>query len=232
MVLRRSADASDVLTGGQDTVAVRVPAHPMAQQLLTAFGGAIAAPSANRFGRLSPTRAEHVRDEFGDLVRIVLDGGECTIGLESTIVSLVGERPRLLRPGHVTAEQVAAVVGPIDVGPDPSAPRVPGTLAHHYAPGTPLELVAADELEGHIDYLVRERRRLAVLARRAPYRARNGVTWINASRRPEVFAHDLYANLRLLDKAGADLILVETVPSDPAWAAVTDRLARSAVNPH
>ena len=99
MVLLRSENVHDVVTGGQDTVAIRVPSHPMAQQLLTAFGGGIAAPSANRFGRVSPTRAEHVREEFGDAVRVVLDGGESQIGLESTIVSFDGEQVRLLRPG-------------------------------------------------------------------------------------------------------------------------------------
>ena len=109
MVLPRAANVHDVVTGGQDTVAIRVPSHPMAQQLLTAFGGGIAAPSANRFGRVSPTRAEHVREEFGDAVRVVLDGGESQIGLESTIVSFDGPSVRLLRPGAVTAVAAAAV---------------------------------------------------------------------------------------------------------------------------
>src|SRR5437763_14397817 len=99
MVLRSAANVHDVVTGGHDTVAIRVPSHPMAQQLLTAFGGGIAAPSANRYGRLSPTRAEHVRDELGEEVRIVLDGGECQIGLESTIVAIEDSTVRLLRPG-------------------------------------------------------------------------------------------------------------------------------------
>jgi len=105
--LARGPNVHDIVTGGQDTIAVRVPSHPMAQQLLTAFGGGIAAPSANRYGRLSPTRSEHVRDELGDAVRIILDGGECQIGLESTIVACEGPRVRLLRPGAVTASQLA-----------------------------------------------------------------------------------------------------------------------------
>src|ERR1700680_4574831 len=102
LVLPRAENVHRLVTGGQDSVAVRVPAHPMAQQLLTAFGGGIAAPSANRYGRLSPTRAEHVRDELGEAVRIVLDGGECQIGLESTIIAFEGSQVRLLRPGAVT----------------------------------------------------------------------------------------------------------------------------------
>src|SRR5438094_7421121 len=109
MVMPRAASVHDVITGGQDTIAIRVPAHQMAQQLLTAFGGGIAAPSANRYGRLSPTRPEHVRDELGDAVRVVLDGGECQIGLESTIVACEGTSVRLLRPGAVTATQLREI---------------------------------------------------------------------------------------------------------------------------
>src|SRR5205085_10456480 len=126
MVMPRAANVHDVITGGQDTIAIRVPAHPMAQQLLTAFGGGIAAPSANRFGRVSPTRAEHVREEFGDAVRVVLDGGESQIGLESTIVSFDGEQVRLLRPGFITYSQLKEVVGDVIVGAGTTTPRVPG----------------------------------------------------------------------------------------------------------
>ena len=107
-----------MITGGQDTVAIRVPNHPVAQQLLNAFGGGIAAPSANRYGHVSPTRAEHVREEFGDEVKIVLDGGDCKVGLESTIVSCVGDAPRVLRPGSITLSQLRAVVPTIQVGPE------------------------------------------------------------------------------------------------------------------
>src|SRR5206468_7329985 len=127
MVLPRSETVHDVITGGQDTIAIRVPAHPMAQQLLTAFGGGIAAPSANRYGRLSPTRAEHVREELGDAVRVILDGGECQIGLESTIVSFEGDGVRLLRPGSVTATQISAVVGELFSVDGRPVPRVPGS---------------------------------------------------------------------------------------------------------
>src|SRR5579863_6152744 len=115
LVLPRQENVHRLVTGGQDTVAVRVPSHPMAQQLLTAFGGGIAAPSANRYGRLSPTRAEHVRDELGDAVKVILDGGECQIGLESTIVALEGSKVRLLRPGAVTASQIRQLVGEVQI---------------------------------------------------------------------------------------------------------------------
>ena len=130
LVMRRAANVHDVITGGQDTIAIRVPAHPMAQQLLTAFGGGIAAPSANRFGRLSPTRAEHVREEFGESVRVILDGGECQIGLESTIVAFEDGSVRLLRPGSVTAAQIRSVVGELLVGPVSASPsRITRTLS-------------------------------------------------------------------------------------------------------
>jgi len=230
LVMRRSEEASDVLTGGQDTVAIRIPSHPMAQQLLTAFGGGIAAPSANRYGKVSPTRPEHVREELGDAVSVIMDGGECQIGVESTILSLVGPKPRLLRPGSITQAQLEAVIGPVEVGADAGAPRVPGSTAQHYSPSTAVAIVPSTLLESRIDTLLRDARRVAVLAQRPPRKAQQGVTWINAGRRLDVYQRDLYANLRSLDKAGADLILVEEVPAKPEWAAVQDRLARSAVN--
>lgn len=231
LVMRRSEECSDVLTGGQDTVAIRVPAHPMAQQLLTAFGGGIAAPSANRYGRVSPTRPEHVREELGDAVGLILDGGECTIGVESTILSLAGPKPRLLRPGSITRAQIEAVIGPIEVGADAAAPRVPGSTAQHYAPSSAVAIVPPTLLESRIDTLLRDSRRVAVLAQRPPRKAQQGVTWINAGRRLDAYQRDLYANLRSLDKAGADLILIEEVPTLPEWAAVRDRLSRAAANP-
>ena len=228
MVLPRSENVHDVVTGGQDTVAIRVPSHPMAQQLLTAFGGGIAAPSANRFGRVSPTRAEHVREEFGDAVRVVLDGGESQIGLESTIVSFEGEQVRLLRPGFVTYSQLKEVVGDVIVGAAPSAPRVPGNKVSHYAPMTPMTIVPVDEIDKRAETLSEGGRRVAVLAMRLPLKTYPSVTWINAGRRPDAYAHDLYANLRALDKAGCEQILVQDVPSDEKWTAIRDRLIRGA----
>jgi len=147
MVMPRAANVHDIVTGGQDTVAIRVPSHPMAQQLLTAFGGGIAAPSANRYGKLSPTRAEHVREELGDAVKVILDGGECQIGLESTIVSFEGQNVRLLRPGGVTAAQIRQVVGELLIGANLESPRVPGGTPSHYAPTTPMAIVPAGEID-------------------------------------------------------------------------------------
>jgi L-threonylcarbamoyladenylate synthase len=230
LVLPRAAQVPDVVTGGQDTIAIRVPAHPMAQQLLRAFGGGIAAPSANRFGRLSPTRAEHVREELGDAVRMVLDGGECQIGLESTIVAFGDSGARLLRPGGVTAAQIRAVVGELGIGAVQESPRVPGSTPQHYAPVTPMTIVPAGEVDAQADAASRGGKRIAVLAQRLPLRAHKYVTWINAGRRPESYGHDLYNNLRTLDRAGCQRILVQEVPDGERWDAIRDRLLRAATN--
>jgi len=228
MVMPRAANVHDVITGGQDTIAIRVPSHPMAQQLLTAFGGGIAAPSANRYGRLSPTRAEHVREELGDAVQVILDGGECQLGLESTIVAFESDGLRLLRPGTVTAAMLRSVVGDIFIGAGAASPRVPGSPPTHYAPTTPMTIVPAGEVDAHADAASAGGRRVAVLAQRLPLRAHKYVTWINAGRRPENYARDLYAHLRTLDKAGCQQILVQAVPDGERWDAVRDRLLRAA----
>jgi L-threonylcarbamoyladenylate synthase len=231
MVMPRAPNVHDVITGGQDTIAIRVPAHPMAQQLLTAFGGGIAAPSANRYGRLSPTRAEHVREELGDTIRVVLDGGECQIGLESTIVSFeAAGTVRMLRPGSVTAAQMRGVVGELLVGADSASPRVPGSVPTHYAPSTTLTIVPSGEIDAQADATSSGGRRVAVLAQRLPLRSHKYVTWINAGRRPESYGRDLYTNLRTLDKAGCQRILVQDVPEGERWEAIRDRLLRAASN--
>jgi len=229
LVLRRAPAVDLAITGGQDTVAVRMPGHPVAQQLLRAFGSGIAAPSANRYGRISPTRPEHVREEFSeDELRIVLDGGDCKIGLESTIVSCIDTVPRILRPGMLTLSQLRAVVPDIQGGPDALAPRVPGSDAKHYAPQTPVSLVASRTLEEVVGQLTENRDRIAVLAMRPPRVANKYMTWINAGRRADVYARELYVNLRTLDKSGAKEILVEEVPAGEQWDAIRDRLRRAA----
>jgi len=228
LILRRAPAVDLAITGGQDTVAVRVPGHPVAQQLLRAFGSGIAAPSANRYGRISSTRPEHVREEFGDDVQIVLDGGDCKIGLESTIVSCVDTVPRILRPGALTLTQLRTVVPELQAGPDNGAPRVPGSDAKHYAPRTSLSIVPSRTLEEVVGQLTEHRERIAVLAMRPPRVANKYMTWINAGRRADVYGRELYVNLRTLDKSGAKEILVEEVPTGEAWDAVRDRLHRAA----
>lgn len=228
LVLRRAPAVDLAVTGGQDTVAVRVPGHPVAQQLLRAFGSGIAAPSANRYGRVSPTRVEHVREEFGDELKIILDGGDCKIGLESTIVSCVDDVPRILRPGFITLSQLRALVPEIQGGGDADAPRVPGSDAKHYSPSTPLTIVNSRALEEVVTQLTADHERVAVLATRPPRVANKFMTWVNAGRRADVYARELYVNLRALDKAGAQEIVVEEVPVGEPWDAVRDRLRRAA----
>ena len=228
LVLRRAPAVDPAITGGQDTVAVRVPAHPVAQQLLRGFGGGLAAPSANRYGHVSPTRSDHVREEFGDDAPMVLEGGDCKVGLESTIVSCVDDVPRVLRPGAITLSQIRAVVPQAQGSPEAGAPRVPGCDAKHYAPRTPVSIVNSRKLEEVVAQTTAAHEKVAVLATRPPRVANKFMTWINAGRRAELYGRELYVNLRVLDKSGAQEILVEEVPAGEAWDAVRDRLRRAA----
>jgi L-threonylcarbamoyladenylate synthase len=225
LILPKAENVNDIVTGGQDSIGIRIPSHPMAQQLLTAFGGGIAAPSANRFGRLSPTKPEHVRDELGDAVQVILDGGDSPIGLESTIVSCLNNEVRLLRPGFVTRSQIEQVVGNLTVGGP--VPRAPGDQALHYAPSTPLEIVASDDLEVRAGEVVARHEKIAVLAMRPPLHTKRYMTWINAGKKPDAYGHNLYNHLRTLDRAGCVRILVQELPPDERWAAILDRLQRA-----
>jgi L-threonylcarbamoyladenylate synthase len=227
IIVKRSSRVPLIVTGGQESVGLRCPSHPMAQELLREFeragSGAIAAPSANKFGHVSPTTAQHVRDEFGAGLPI-LDGGPCEVGLESTIVDVSGASPVLLRPGAITRAQIAKVIGEMPRDRDAHSPRASGTLAAHYAPQTSLTLMSPASL----DTDVRNFANVAVLARREPSMGSKATFWIVASDDPARYAHDLYANLRKLDDAGAKRILVEAPPPTPEWEAVNDRLARAA----
>ncbi|APV48995.1 threonylcarbamoyl-AMP synthase [Betaproteobacteria bacterium GR16-43] len=230
IILEKAERVSPSVTGGQDSVGLRCPLHPMAQALLNAFAktgsGAIAAPSANKFGHVSPTTAQHVRDEFGpDLM--ILDGGACDVGIESTILDLSRGTPVLLRPGAITREQLAEALGEMPRSRDDEAPRASGTLAAHYAPRTPLELTGEGALELRVRELAAAGKRVAVLAR-GPGRASAASHWQSAPENSTAYAHDLYAHLRSLDTSGADVILVEAPPPDVAWEAVNDRLTRAA----
>ena len=225
LILPKADKVNDVVTGGQDSIGIRVPSHPIAQQLLTAFGGGIAAPSANRFGRLSPTKPEHVRDELGTAIQVILDGGESPIGLESTIVSCLGNGARLLRPGFITRSQLEQVVGKLAVAG--VVPRVSGDRQLHYAPSTPLAIVASDDLERYAGEFVARQEKVAVLAMRPPLNTQRNMTWINAGKKPEAYAHNLYNHLRTLDSAGCVRILVQELPAGERWAAILDRLQRA-----
>ncbi len=223
LVLKRAQGVGDELTGGEDTIGLRIPGHPVALELLRQFGRGIAAPSANKFGRISPTTTEHVRNDLGDEVDLILDGGPCEIGIESTIVDLSRDRPVLLRPGRISTADIAATLGATPEPRDRSAPRAPGTLESHYAPRQPLTLVAA----GQWEQLAQSTRGCGVLSFHPRPSGDTSVMWIEASSDPARYAHDLYASLRALDASGCDEILVEDPPATERWSAVRDRLSRA-----
>jgi L-threonylcarbamoyladenylate synthase len=249
LILKKQDWVPQVVTGGQDTVGLRVPAHPLALALLAAFAAAranapagIAAPSANRYGRVSPTTAAHVHEEFGEFgksgekVSLILDGGPCEVGIESTIVDFSRATPEILRPGAITADDIARITGVLprlrgqadDGAASDPAPRVPGALAAHYAPRTPLRLADSAVFAAELVRLARAGRRVAALAHSAAAPASVSFDWRAAPAEPAAYARQLYASLRALDTLGADLILVETPPALPAWRAIADRLRRAA----
>lgn len=228
LILPRKNGVLDAVTGGQDSVGLRVPSHPVARALLDAFGGGIAAPSANRFGHVSPTTAAHVAADLGDAPAMILDGGACEVGIESTIVAFRGDVPLLLRPGAIGVGELERVLGRTPKRPDGAAPRVPGSLAAHYAPRTPASLVRADALRAELAHLVERDEQVAVLARTLPRPDDFDGVWIIGKRNAGDYARELYAHLRALDAANADAILIEAPPDDPDWLAVRDRLTRAA----
>lgn len=230
LILKRQPQVPDAVTGGQDTVGLRVPNHPLALELLAAFDGGIAAPSANRFGRISPTTAAHVREELGDRVPLVLDGGACPVGIESTILDLSRGVPVLLRPGAISAADIARVLGsaPETAAPHAETPRVSGSLDAHYAPRTPLQLVSSDGLLFALRNALVAGEKVAVLAPTAQAISHELVTWKQSPAEPAGFAHDLYASLRELDALGCVRLLVQQPPAGENWLAVNDRLRRAA----
>ncbi|MBP8308366.1 MAG: threonylcarbamoyl-AMP synthase [Burkholderiaceae bacterium] len=228
LILRRRPEAPAFACGGEPTIGLRIPSHPVARALLAEFsslgGHGIAAPSANRFGKVSPTRAEHVRDDLGDDVGLILDGGDCPVGVESTIVDLSRPVAVLLRPGGIDAADIERVLGTPLAARDAQAPRASGTLAAHYAPHTPLELLTQAALPGRAAVLAAMGLRTVSWSAQAPAAGR----WLAAPADPAAYAHVLYDTLRSLDGFGVDRILVEIPPAGTAWDAVHDRLGRAA----
>lgn len=237
LILKRTSHIPDAVSGGQDSIGLRCPSHPIAQALLQAFKsgrGGIAAPSANRFGHVSPTTAQHVRDEFGSgcdsPLACILDGGQSEVGIESTILDLsrmASHGPVLLRPGHISAAQIADVIGIVPLQPDVTAPRASGTLEAHYAPSTPVALVDTQEFTTTVQRLCAAGRRVAVIQHSGMPLVQTAAQ-LQLRATPEGYAYDLYAALRDMDVAKADIILVESTPSTPAWQGVNDRLRRAA----
>ena len=243
LILPRRPDRARAATGGQDSVGLRCPAHPVAQAVLhacaqdgPALAGApvwgVAAPSANRFGRVSPTTAAHVQAELGDAL-LVLDGGPCAVGIESTIVDCTRGVPVLLRPGAITRAQIEAACGmrPLSKEELPAlTPRASGTLLAHYAPNAKVRLMDARALQAGLDLLGQDAAHLAVYAR-TPLRTAKGAQGVQLRRMPdnaEATAAELFAVLRELDNQGTRLLWIESPPDTPDWEGVRDRLQRAA----
>lgn len=235
LILPRAPQVPAAVAGGQDTIGLRCPAHPVAQALLREFRrgqGGIAAPSANRFGHVSPTTARHVIDEFGvpgiGPVAAVLDGGHCEVGIESTIVDLsrlATHGPVLLRPGQISAAQIAEVIGRMPALPDGAAPRVSGSLDAHYAPSTPVALVEGSELASTMQRLRDSGVSFALISHSEKFAVIHGA---HLPADPDGYAHGLYASLRDMDARHTSVILVERPPRDAAWQGINDRLRRAA----
>jgi L-threonylcarbamoyladenylate synthase len=240
LILKRADHIPNTVSGGQDSIALRCPSHPVAQALLRAFKGGkggIAAPSANKFGRVSPTTADHVRDEFaeelrpGGLISMVLNGEQSQVGIESTILDLTrlaSHGPVLLRPGHIRTDQLATILGGLPATPvsDATTPRVSGSLDAHYAPNTPVVIVQSDQLERVLQQLQSAQKRVALLHYRPL--STTVLAPICLSHQAEQYAHELYASLRLLDSEHADVIVVQEPPDAGEWHGIHDRLRRAA----
>ncbi|MBU3725598.1 MAG: threonylcarbamoyl-AMP synthase [Burkholderiaceae bacterium] len=242
LILKRAAGVPDVVTGGQDTVGVRMPSHLVAIRLLTEFAklgsGVVAAPSANRFGGVSPTRAADVAASIGDRLAendLILDGGDCDVGVESTIIDLSADRPRLLRPGGVTREAIEALLGMPLGQSDVNAPRVSGSLESHYAPKARAMLLTANALRTQLHVInqpaAAPSRRIACLVMDESLiqwlSQRSDVICMPMSSDPKTYAHDLYARFNDADWQDVEMLLIESPPSTPAWEAVNDRLKRA-----
>ncbi len=227
LVVPRSRHVPDEVTGGQDTVGLRVPDHPIALALIAGFGGGVAAPSANRFGRVSPTSAEAVRAELGERVEVVLDGGAPTIGIESTVLDLSGGEPTILRPGAVSSSQLArALERPVGRVARDAGPRAPGRLAVHYSPDASVELVSADGLATRAAELTSAGGRVAVLSPE-PVSVDRAVLVIDGLGHGTGYARELYAALRQSDHLAVDVVLAVPPTGTDIAEAIVDRLRRA-----
>ncbi|SMC21858.1 L-threonylcarbamoyladenylate synthase [Andreprevotia lacus DSM 23236] len=231
LILPRQPHVPDAVTGGQDTVGLRAPSHPVTQELLQRFGGGLAAPSANQFGHVSPTTAQHVADEFGARLRLVLDGGPCLVGVESTIVSLIGERPKLLRPGGVPREAIEAVLGQElehHTKAKSAGIRTSGLLDSHYAPRTRLITGSFEQLLAEAASREQAGEKVVLLHHQNWSDALPAQPHHQLPGDPVGYARTLYATLREFDTQGFDTLLLEATPAQAAWLAVQDRVSRAA----
>lgn len=229
IILNKKAKVPSAVTGGQNTVALRIPANPVAMQLLEAFGGGVAAPSANRFGRISPTQASHVAEELGDSISMILDGGPCSVGVESTIIDLSDDHPTILRPGRITRSQLKAVLQTEIRLSSQSKIRAPGMMAVHYAPHTMSLLCPDDTLIAMVDDLCAKGKNIGLLVFSTAMSELPCRHLLRLPEQSEFYETALYSALRELDKLQLDMILIEQPPDNEAWAAVNDRLGKATV---
>ena len=234
LILPRRSGVASASAGGQNSIGLRCPSHPVAQAVLRACAQAglygLSAPSANQFGRVSPTTAAHVQSEFGDAL-LILDGGACEVGIESTIVDCTRGAPVLLRPGRITREEIEAACGASLQDPQALAqvaPKASGTLESHYAPRAKVRVMPAQELHQRLQALGVHANNLGVWSQTAPGDLGAGVLWRAQAPDAGQAAHDLFAVLRDLDARGVTQIWVEQPPATPAWEGVADRLRRAA----
>ncbi|MBP9726827.1 MAG: threonylcarbamoyl-AMP synthase [Gammaproteobacteria bacterium] len=249
LILKKQAHVLDSVTGRQNTVGIRIPQHTVAQQLLKAFGGGLAAPSANRFGQISPTSAAHVQKHLGDVVDIILDGGNCGIGIESTIIDCSGDSPRILRPGMITETMLKDTIGlgaslrwHDTLDKTPESPRVSGELPSHYAPQTLTRLLDAKTIDNILTNT--ETKNIVILSsrkpiihhiklydsrvpHRSPYIDPNICSWIVMPTEPYAYAHHLYQQLHFADSLHCQEILIEHVPDAPEWIGILDRITKA-----
>jgi len=228
LIFKKRPEVPMAVTGGQDTIALRIPNNPVALSLLKDFGGGIAAPSANRFKHISPTSAKHVLEELGSAVDLILDGGPCLLGVESTILDLSGEHYRLLRPGHISVSELEAVLKTkLSIG-NGSGVRTSGMMAVHYAPLTPAYLCASEGFPETLDKLAKMIKTVGILAYKyQPSSKQEHV--IDMPEQSAEYAQSLYAALRELDQLKLDIILVEQPPETESWRAINDRLGKATV---
>lgn len=228
MVFNKSDMVNSIVTGGQDTIALRIPNQKITLEILKKLGTGVAAPSANRFGRVSPTLPRHVFEELDGLIDGVVDGGQCQVGIESTIIDMTTEMVRILRPGQISLNDLELCLGEQVSINTKNSPRVPGLLKSHYAPQTPLRLIESKKLNMEIEKLLSKGIQFNLWSFEKPEKEDELIKWVQAINEPNQFAHELYDQLRQFDSNDSKITLIEFQPTvEESWRGVIDRLTRA-----